>query len=216
MNWTYTESDPAMMLFTAARERFGLALPANARVLELGCAETDFLERLKRQNPSFDLVGADVRRDRDAHGWTFLQMDASTPGANIFSSGYHGMTDRAPWEFDAIIMLGALEHFGLGYYGDPVHSDGDCLAMLNVWRWLKPGGWVYFDVPYQPQGFRVAENRHFRMYDDRAVSERLIVPGLRELGRAYSEPEPTAGTWVERPTCDKVPYWFVAVHAVKA
>lgn len=212
MNWTYTESDPAMMLFTAARERFGLALPDTARVLELGCAETDFLERLKRQNPGFELWGVDARVDREATGWTFWQGDAADQ--RLFEDATDG-TDAAAGAFDAIIMLGALEHFGLGYYGDPVHNEGDCLAMLNVWRWLKPGGWVYFDVPYQPQGFRVAENRHFRMYDDRAVSERLIVPGLRELGRAYSEPEPTAGTWVERPTCDKVPYWFVAVHAVK-
>ncbi len=214
MNWTYSESDPALMLFTAARERFGLSLPEGARVLELGCAETNFLERLKKQNPSFDLVGMDVRRDRDANGWVYLQADASTSGLDVLSAGYEGMSDRAPWEFDAIIMLGALEHFGLGFYGDPVQDDGDTLTMRNVVRWLKPGGWVYFDVPMQPT-FSVTANRHFRMYSPQAVTERLIVPGLREVARAYSEPEPTAGTWVPEPTCARVPYWFVAVHAVK-
>ena len=208
MNWTYTESDPALRLFTAARERFGLQLPEHARVLELGCAETTFLERLKAQNPTFDLWGVDVREDRTPHNWTFIR-----------GSAFHVKT----WEphlfpnewFDGVVMLGALEHFGLGYYGDPVLEDGDTLTMMNVVRSLKPGGWVYFDVPFAPQGFRVAENRHFRHYDDQAVTDRLIVPGLCEVHRAYSDCEPHAGTWVERPTCDKVPYWFVAVHAVK-
>jgi SAM-dependent methyltransferase len=213
MNWSYCESDPALMLFTAARARFGLTLPGDARVLELGCAETNFAERLIQQNPRLEFWGVDARVDRESTGWTYWQGDAANP--RLFEDREDG-TDAAAGAFDAVIMLGALEHFGLGFYGDPICDEGDCLTMLNVWRWLKPGGWVYFDVPYQPQGFRVAENRHFRMYDDRAVSERLIVPGLREVARAYSEPEPTAGTWIERPTCDKVPYWFVAVHAVKS
>jgi len=213
MNWTYGESDPAMMLFTAARERFGLQLPEGARVLELGCAETNFLDRLHAQNPGFDLHGVDARRDRDATGWTFWQGDAADP--RLFEDPSDG-TDVAAGAFDAIILLGALEHFGLGFYGDPVSQDGDTLTMLNVWKWLKPGGWVYFDVPFAPQGFRITENRHFRLYDDAAVSDRLIVPGLHEVARAYSDCEPIAGTWVERPACDKVPYWFVAVHAVKA
>lgn len=206
VNWTYTESDPALMLFTAARERFWLSLPEGARVLELGCAETDFMERLKRQNPTFDCTGIDVRRDRDATGWTFVQGNAANP----FALGADQL-----FSFDAVVMLGALEHFGLGFYGDDIGEGHDHDAMVCARNWLKPGGFVYFDVPYQPQGFRVAENRHFRMYDDAAVTARLIVPGLREVARVYSEPEPTAGTWVERPGCDKVPYWFVAVHAVK-
>src|SRR4051812_27118371 len=80
MNWTYDQTDPSVMLFTQARERFGFDLPEGARVLELGCAETDFLERLKKQNPSFDLWGVDVRKDRDANGWTFVHADAASMG----------------------------------------------------------------------------------------------------------------------------------------
>ena len=212
VNWAYTESDPALMLFTAARERFGFDLPAGARVLELGCAETDFIERMKRQNPSLDLVGVDVRKDRDPQEWVFVQGDAS------YQEGAEALRSVAlfrPRSFDAIVMLGALEHFGLGFYGDPLNDNGDTDAMRNVSRWLKPDGWCYFDVPYAPQGYRVAENRHFRHYDEPALSERLLVPGLREVARGYSHPEPTAGTWLERPACDRVPYWFVAVLCAK-
>lgn len=215
MNWTYDEGDPALMLFTAARERFGMHLKEGARVLELGCAETDFLERLKRQNPSFELVGIDTRQDRSPDSWTFAQGDASDPDLfrrkdTRFSGPYIDTNET----YDAVIMLGAIEHFGLGFYGDPVHEDGDTLTMRNVARWLKPGGWVYFDVPAQPR-FSITENRHFRMYSPAAVTRRLIVPGLREVARAYSLPEPHAGTWVEEPKEDRVPYWFVAVLAEK-
>jgi SAM-dependent methyltransferase len=206
MNWVYGESDPALMLFTAAHQHFGFSLPEGARVLELGCAETNFLERLKRHNPSFLLWGVDARAEQGREGITttacFYQTDACNP--YIFE----------PEMFDAVLMLGAIEHFGLGFYGDPLNEDGDTRTMENVVRWLKPGGWVYFDVPCQPT-FSITENRHFRMYSPSAITERLLVPGLREIARAYSEPEPTAGTWVPEPQCPRVPYWFAAVLAEK-
>jgi SAM-dependent methyltransferase len=81
----------------------------------------------------------------------------------------------APETFDAVVMLGALEHFGLGFYGDPIDDDGDTKTMQNIARWLKPGGWVYFDVPCQPT-YSVRPNRHFRDYAPASVQERLIAP----------------------------------------
>lgn len=201
MRWTYDETDPALMLFTASVERFGLSLPADAAVLELGCAETNFAERFVAQNPLALFIGMDVRRDRDATGWQYLTGSAMEAERFPASS------------FDAVVMLGALEHFGLGYYGDPVQDDGDIVTTRNVARWLKPGGWVYFDVPCNPE-FSIAQNRHFRTYSPASVSERLIVPGLRETARGYSDCEPHAGTWLDGPpTVHKCPYHFVAVVA---
>ena len=60
MNWTYSESDPAMMLFTASVKRFGLDWPEGATIAELGCAETDWLERISAQNPGLIVAGVDV------------------------------------------------------------------------------------------------------------------------------------------------------------
>lgn len=200
VNWAYGQGDPALMLFTAARARFGLTCAPDASLLELGCAETDFIERVKKQNPSMTLTGVDVRRDRDAHGWT--QIVGSAMDCHLFE----------PNSFDVVVMLGALEHFGLGFYQDPVDDHGDSKTMQNVARWLKPSGWVYFDVPCQPT-YRITENRHFRMYAPASIEERLLPPGLREVGRAYSLPEPHAGTWCDEPTSERVPYWFVSVLA---
>jgi len=201
IQWSYGESDPAMMLWTASVERFSLTWPReDASVLELGCAQTDWLERMQAQNPALSLVGVDVfPQPRD------LTQAGSAMDADLF----------APDSFDAIVMLGALEHFGMGFYGDPVDDDGDTHTMQNVVRWLKPGGWVYFDVPCQPT-YGVRPNRHFRDYSPAAVDERLLVPGLTERVRGYSWPEPNAGTWRDGPPTEPlVPYWFIAVVATK-
>jgi SAM-dependent methyltransferase len=207
INWVYQDSDPALMLWTASYQRWGLQWPCERpRILELGCQESDFAERMIRLNPSVSFTGVDVRNGRDATGWTFVQGDAR---------------DREMFQaaaFDVIVLLGALEHFGLGFYGDPVDDvpgmvPGDTQTMQNVASWLTPGGWVYFDVPCNPT-FSIADNRHFRTYAPADVQDRLIVPGLTERVRGYSDCEPHAGAWLEGPPeTHKVPYHFVAVVA---
>jgi SAM-dependent methyltransferase len=203
--WTYDQADPALMLFTAAMDKFGMTFPSGSRILELGCAETDWLERMQALDDTFALTGVDCFPQPRAH---VVAGDACDPG--LFPEA----------SFDRIVLLGALEHFGLGFYGDPKHLVGydclgDILAMENVASWLKPGGFVYFDVPCNPDGC-IKENRHFRVYGPREVAPRLLEPGgLIEIARAYSYPEPHAGTWCEEPTEEMIPYHFVAVWAQK-
>jgi len=203
MTWAYDQLDPALMLFTAAVERFRMSFPPYSKILELGCAESDWLDRMHRADSTFDLVGVDARPHlRDAVGYTVMVGDAMNP--ELFP----------PAHYDRIVLLGALEHFGLGFYGDPVREDGDTQTMQNVATWLRLDGFVYFDVPCQPT-YRMAENRHFRMYSPADIQNRLIVNGLQEITRAYSLPEPWAGTWSHEPTVERVPYWFCAVLAQK-
>lgn len=199
--WTYRDGDPAIALFTAAVDRFGMQFRPSSRIVELGCCETDWLQRMHAWDPTFDLVGVDTRATPTSEpGITIMQASAMDP--ELF----------APESVDWVVLLGALEHFGLGYYRDPVDEWGDRRTMQNVARWLRPGGFVYFDVPCQPTS-RVSPDRCFRMYAPMAVRERLIVDGLCEVNRAYSLPEPWAGTWCHEPATERVPYWFVAVLA---
>jgi SAM-dependent methyltransferase len=205
IHWVYQDGDPALMLWTAAYQAWGLRWPCETpRVLELGCQESDFAERLVRLNPDVTVTGVDARVGRDATGWTFVHGDARDPA--LF----------APGSFDAVVILGALEHFGLGFYGDPLDGDagdGDVQALRNVARWLAPGGWVYFDVPCNPT-FSISDNRHFRTYAPADVQARLLRDlALVERVRGYSLPEPAAGTWIAEPTDHRVPYHFVAVVA---
>jgi SAM-dependent methyltransferase len=47
----------------------------------------------------------------------------------------------------SLSSLNALEHFGLGRYGDPIDSDGHRKGFANLARMLAPGGTLYFAVP---------------------------------------------------------------------
>ncbi|HVZ94163.1 MAG TPA: DUF268 domain-containing protein [Phycisphaerales bacterium] len=48
---------------------------------------------------------------------------------------------------DSLSCLHALEHFGLGRYGDPVRADGHMLGWRNLHKMLRRGGKFYFAVP---------------------------------------------------------------------
>jgi len=59
---------------------------------------------------------------------------------------------------DSLSCLHALEHFGLGRYGDPVDYDGHLVGWENMHRILKKGGKFYFSVPIGAQ--RIEFNAH--------------------------------------------------------
>lgn len=205
--WTYDRDDPAVMLFTAALRAWQLPILPGQRVLELGCNESDFLTLLHRADPSLDLVGVDWRpsdRFSEGHapeGWRFVQGCAWD--RSLFE----------PASFDWVLLLGALEHFGLGYYGDPRLSTrtlgGHWPTLDAVEGWLKPGGQVYFDVPCNPER---AETAHFRTYRS---TDDLLPLTLHEKARGWSLPEPQAGTWIPQPVIHRVPYHFVAIWGEK-
>jgi SAM-dependent methyltransferase len=60
--------------------------------------------------------------------------------------------------YDSISSLHAIEHFGLGRYGDPVDYHGYMKAIDNITRILQPGGKFYFSVPIGEQ--RIEFNAH--------------------------------------------------------
>ena len=64
---------------------------------------------------------------------------------------------------DSLSCLHALEHFGLGRYGDPVDYDGYLKGFDNLYRILKPGGRLYFSVPMGPQRIEFDAHRVFSM-----------------------------------------------------
>jgi len=48
---------------------------------------------------------------------------------------------------DSISCLHAIEHFGLGRYGDPIDPNGHTKGFNNIVRMLKPGGVLYISFP---------------------------------------------------------------------
>jgi SAM-dependent methyltransferase len=71
---------------------------------------------------------------------------------------------------DSLSCLHAMEHFGLGRYGDEVNYDGYLLGLDNAHRILKTGGKFYFSVPIGPQ--RIEFNAH-RVFSVRYLLELL-------------------------------------------
>ena len=59
---------------------------------------------------------------------------------------------------DSISSLHAIEHFGLGRYGDPIDYFGHLKAIENIYNMLKSGGVFYFSVPIGEQ--RIDFNAH--------------------------------------------------------
>ncbi len=62
---------------------------------------------------------------------------------------------------DSVSSLHAIEHFGLGRYGDPIDANGHLKAIHNIHKMLLPGGKFYFSGPIGPQ--RIEFNAH-RVY----------------------------------------------------
>jgi hypothetical protein len=59
---------------------------------------------------------------------------------------------------DSLSCLHALEHFGLGRYGDEINYQGHLIGWENMRKMLKRGGKLYFSVPIGPQ--RIEFNAH--------------------------------------------------------
>jgi hypothetical protein len=49
--------------------------------------------------------------------------------------------------YDCAISVSSIEHSGLGRYGDPLDPDADFKAMNVYRRRIKPGGFLYLQVP---------------------------------------------------------------------
>lgn len=77
---------------------------------------------------------------------SFLQMDMIS-GTDVPSS-----------YCDSVSCLHALEHFGLGRYGDPLDPGGHVKGFDNLVRLLVPGGKLYVSVPIGRR--RVEFNAH--------------------------------------------------------
>ena len=59
---------------------------------------------------------------------------------------------------DSLSCLHALEHFGLGRYGDPIAPEGHLRGWENLCKMLEAGGTFYFAAPIGPP--RIEFNAH--------------------------------------------------------
>ena len=102
-----------------------------------------------------DVTLVDVRPlMSEVRGLTFVQADATT------------MSGFADDSVDSLSSLNAIEHFGLGRYGDPLAPDAWAQALRSFARVLAPGGRLYLGIPIGRE--RVEFNAH-RVFHPRTI-----------------------------------------------
>lgn len=92
------------------------------------------------------------------------------------------MNTKLPSQFaDVVTIISTLEHVGLGRYGDPIHVNGDVLAMMEAWRILKKGGCLILTIPY---GYPTVVYNLHRVYD--LGRFRMISKGFKPIVLKYT------------------------------
>lgn len=158
--WPAKVGDSCGQFFGTCLRAAAPALRPDARVLEIGCCEYDWLKTATTVWPEMRFTGIDWRHYKRASAASVIQGDVM-------------VRDFAPAAFDWIVSISAIEHVGLGHYAkDPAREDGDSVTLRRAWGWLAPGGWLAFDVPYNPVAYQVVGTSH-RIYDDAAIEARL-------------------------------------------
>ncbi len=141
-------------------------LPSQARVLDLGCAESVM--------PMY-LAGMGLK----VTGVDFRSYPYQVPGVSIEQADILALP-MADATFDACTCVSTMEHIGIGHYDDPRDDQGaDFKAMAQVRRVLKPGGMLALTVP-----FGVAfQGPLQRVYDSARVSK--LVTGFDVLKKQF-------------------------------
>jgi len=87
----------------------------------------------------------------------------------------NGPSERFLSYCDSLSCLHALEHFGLGRYGDPINPHGYATGLENMVKILRHGGLFYLSVPIGEE--RVEFNAH-RIFNPRSLVQLAATNGL--------------------------------------
>jgi SAM-dependent methyltransferase len=121
---------------------------------------------------------AHVASFRDVEVFDVRPINSKIPGiifkqADLMRSD--SLPDLAEGYCDSLSCLHAIEHFGLGRYGDPVDPSGHERGIANMVRLLKAGGTFYLSTPIGRE--RVEFNAN-RVFDPRSIVSLVEGHGL--------------------------------------
>ena len=74
-------------------------------------------------------------------------LSVDVPGIKFYQQDVMRLEERWHGVTDSVSCLHALEHFGLGRYGDEVDYDGWRRGLANLIEMLEPDGILYLSVP---------------------------------------------------------------------
>lgn len=109
-------------------------------------------------------------------------ISASVPGVMFNQADLMNLNNQLVSYCDSLSCLHALEHFGLGRYGDPINAYGYEVGLQNMVKILSPGGMYYLSVPVGLE--RVEFNGH-RVFDPKTIIQLASGSGLVLKSFAY-------------------------------
>lgn len=141
------------------------------RLLEVGCNDSPVVNMLAETGWFEGVDGIDLR-PYGATGFGELKY----PGKNFtFLQGNWLEVGQklAAEQYDVVISLSAIEHFGLGTYNETwTDEQADVKAMELIYKVLKPGGKAYITVPFGKS--YVVWGTDWRVYDSEALAKRIV------------------------------------------
>ena len=114
-----------------------------------------------------DSFVAHVASFREIEIFDIRPINAEIPGVTFKKADLMNISDYESY-CDSLSCLHALEHFGLGRYGDPINVDGYKHGLVNMASILKPGGIFYLSVP---TGFERVEFNAHRIFNPISLVE---------------------------------------------
>lgn len=90
---------------------------------------------------------AHVASYREIDVYDIRPLNWRIPGVRFQRADMMSCFGVQPEIADSVSCLHAIEHFGLGRYGDPINKDGTEIGITNLTMLLKPGGTLYLSCP---------------------------------------------------------------------
>lgn len=104
---------------------------------------------------------AHVAAFREIEVFDIRPLSVAVPGVRFRQMDLMNPSEAFAACCDSLSCLHAIEHFGLGRYGDPVDLDGHLKGFHALSKVLKPGGMLYLSVPIGPERIDFNANRVF-------------------------------------------------------
>lgn len=101
---------------------------------------------------------AHVASFREIEVFDIRPVTSQIPGVNFQKADLMNPSEIFSEYCDSLSCLHALEHFGLGRYGDPIDPNGYKKGLANMTKIIRPGGLFYLSVPIGKE--RVEFNAH--------------------------------------------------------
>ncbi len=129
---------------------------------------------------------AHVASFREIEVFDIRPITTSIPGIRFRQVDLMRPSDTYRDYCESLSCLHALEHFGLGRYGDPIDAQGYLNGLANMVNMLKRGGTLYLSIPIGLE--RVEFNAH-RIFNPSAFVKIAAQYGLTLTEFAWFEPD---------------------------